>query len=45
MDFTVAIGTEEFTLPKFLSNPIPTSSVPFIRNPEVFIGGFEVMYL
>jgi hypothetical protein len=45
MDFPMAIGTKEFALLKLRSNPLPTSSVTFVRNPEVFIRGFKMMDL
>ena len=43
MGFTMAIGTKKFAFFQLRSNPIPTSSVTFIRNPEVFITRFEMM--
>jgi hypothetical protein len=45
MDFPKAIGTKKFALLALCSNPFPTSSVTFVRNPEVFIRGFKMMDL
>jgi len=45
MDFSMAVGAQKLALLQFPSNPIPTSSVPFIRYPEIFFRGFEMMNL
>ncbi len=42
MDFSMAVGTEKLALSKLLSNPVPTPSVPLIRDPEIFFRGFEM---
>ncbi len=43
MGFTMAIGTKKLAFSQLRSNPIPTSSVTFIRNTEVFITRFEMV--
>ena len=43
MDFSVAIGTKHHTFIQLFLNPIPTSSISFIRYAEVFSGRIVVM--
>ena len=39
----MTIGADEYALVQLLTHPLPTSGIAVLRNPEVFLGGVEVM--